>query len=188
MRSPTVSTDASAFNPFLYATVGDDRNGMELTVLSAFARQDVDPWDEAATLSRLPGATALQKLMSMLEALPGQMTLADRQAIAHRLLSLLPNPARRVSRNESETVPRKEAVTRQPDAGRTDGKALPSLAEKRWPHLSEGSLVIIYLALMFIGQWVYLNETATTDEGRATTTEARPAVAHGQSPAINQTP
>ena len=33
------------FDQFLYASGGDDANGMPLTVLSALARMDVDPWD-----------------------------------------------------------------------------------------------------------------------------------------------
>jgi hypothetical protein len=44
----------SAFNPFLYAKISDDPNGMVLTVQSAFSRLNVDPREEAAELSRRP--------------------------------------------------------------------------------------------------------------------------------------
>jgi hypothetical protein len=37
-----------------HASVGDDNNGMPLTALSTLARMDVDPWEEASKLTRLP--------------------------------------------------------------------------------------------------------------------------------------
>jgi hypothetical protein len=45
----------AVINRFLYASVGDDNNGMDLTLLSALARQNVDAWQKAAELSLLPG-------------------------------------------------------------------------------------------------------------------------------------
>jgi hypothetical protein len=35
------------FDEFLRASIGEDRNGTGLSVLSAFARLNVDPWQEA---------------------------------------------------------------------------------------------------------------------------------------------
>jgi hypothetical protein len=92
ISSAPTSSPTSAFNPFLYATVGDDKNGMALTVLSVFARQDVDTRQEAADLSRLSGETAIQRITSRLETIPGDPSLIDRAAIAQRLLALLPRP------------------------------------------------------------------------------------------------
>ena len=37
----------SGFGEFLGASIGEDQNGTGLTVLSAFARLNVDPWQEA---------------------------------------------------------------------------------------------------------------------------------------------
>ena len=37
----------SEFDDFLGALIGEDQNGTELTVLSAFARLNVDPWRES---------------------------------------------------------------------------------------------------------------------------------------------
>ena len=37
----------SEFNEFLFATVGEERIGVPLSVLSAFARLGLDPWVEA---------------------------------------------------------------------------------------------------------------------------------------------
>ena len=39
---------------FLFTPIGEEENGMVLNVMSAFARRNVDPWEEAARLSRLP--------------------------------------------------------------------------------------------------------------------------------------
>lgn len=64
---------------------------MLLTVLSALARQNVDPWQEAAELARLPGNTAIQRLASLIALLPDEpSTHRDPATIAARLISLLP--------------------------------------------------------------------------------------------------
>jgi hypothetical protein len=92
-----VTPDASVsffrpeFDDFLYAPIGADRNEMPLSVLSALARLDVDPWEEAAELSELPKDTATQRLASLIARLPGgQWAQADSRAIADRLIELLP--------------------------------------------------------------------------------------------------
>jgi hypothetical protein len=38
------------YNDFLFAPIGEQANGMQLSVLSALARMNVDPWEEAARL------------------------------------------------------------------------------------------------------------------------------------------
>jgi hypothetical protein len=89
--SGLVSSLGSEFDDFLLAPIGEDNNGMLLSVLSALARLDVDPWEEAATLARLPRDTATRKLASVIAALPdGPSTRPDSGTIAARLISLLP--------------------------------------------------------------------------------------------------
>jgi hypothetical protein len=84
-------TLGSEFDDFLLAPIGDDDNGMLLSVLSALARLDVDPWDEAAALARLPQDTAIRKLASLIAALPaGPSVRPDSATIAARLIPLLP--------------------------------------------------------------------------------------------------
>jgi hypothetical protein len=79
------------FDDFLYAPIGTERNEMPLSVLSALARLDVDPWEEAAALSELPTETATQRLASLIARLPGgRWTQADSRTIATRLIELLP--------------------------------------------------------------------------------------------------
>lgn len=78
------------FDEFLFASVGDDANGFPLTVLSALARLDVDPWEEAANLARLSRESATQRLAVQLAALPnGSAPRADSATIATRLIALL---------------------------------------------------------------------------------------------------
>ena len=70
----TPSASASQFDPefenFLFAPIGADRNGMLLSVLSALARLDIDPWQEAVQLAALPEETATRRLSSLIAALP----------------------------------------------------------------------------------------------------------------------
>jgi hypothetical protein len=83
----------SEFNEFLFAPIGEDRNGMLLTVVSALARLDLDPWQEATKLARLPGATATERLASLLATLPDRPSAhPDAGTMAARLIALLPGP------------------------------------------------------------------------------------------------
>jgi hypothetical protein len=101
-RNPVIEMARSAspaflgkeFDEFLQAPVGEDRNGMLLSVLSALARLDVDPWQEAAKLARLPGEAAARQLASLLATLPASLSARlDFGAIAARLVALLPREA-----------------------------------------------------------------------------------------------
>ena len=94
-RSASVSFLGSEFDDFLFAPIVQDRNGMPLSVLSALARLDLDPWQEAAKLARLPGETATERLGSLIAALPDAPSahLAS-GSIAARLIALLPRQAR----------------------------------------------------------------------------------------------
>ena len=69
MSAVTTARLGREYDKFLYASVGDDNNGMPLTVLSALARVDVDPWEEASKLTRLPPGSAATQLASLLGAL-----------------------------------------------------------------------------------------------------------------------
>ena len=67
---------------------------MFLSVLSALARLDLDPWREAASLSRMSTATATERLTSLLSATPGSRRGAPTPDTIKRLIGLLPKPAR----------------------------------------------------------------------------------------------
>jgi hypothetical protein len=90
---------------FLFATIGDEQNGMLLSVNSALARSGVDPWAEAEILARLPADTATQKLARLVAALPdGPAARPDSGTVAARLIALLPRHAGS-KRPEHPTVP-----------------------------------------------------------------------------------
>ena len=83
----------STFDSFLFAPIGDDGNGLPLSVVSAIARMDLDPWQEAATLAGLPADTAARKLATIFSVLPDQSLCGqDRETVAARLIALLPRP------------------------------------------------------------------------------------------------
>jgi hypothetical protein len=67
---------------------------MPLSVLSALARLDVDPWEEAAKLAQLPRTSAIERLVSLIAALPhGPAAHLDAGRASARLIALLPNRA-----------------------------------------------------------------------------------------------
>ena len=81
----------SEFDAFLYAAIGEDRNGMPLSVVSALARMDLDPWHEAAGLAAVSVETATGKLTSLLAALSDPILTGPSPGItAARLIALLP--------------------------------------------------------------------------------------------------
>jgi hypothetical protein len=94
-RSAAVSALGSEFNDFLFAPIGEDRNDVPLSVLSALARLGLDPWQEAAELAQLPPDTATQRLVASIAALSdGLSVYLEIRTIAARLIALLPHPAR----------------------------------------------------------------------------------------------
>jgi hypothetical protein len=108
--TPTASIPplGSEFNDFLFALVGEDRNGMPLSVVSVLARMDLDPWVEAANLADLTAETAARKLASWLDALSDPaLTPASPDTRAVRLIALLP---RRATPNSPPPLGRSGAV------------------------------------------------------------------------------
>lgn len=123
------------FDRFLYASVGDDHNGMPLTVLSALARMDVDPWEEASKLTKLPRASAVTQLTSLLGALrDGPVADLDPASIAAPLIALLPGTRVRVP-------PMLKAVT-------------PAAPTKHPAAVSTLLTVLTYVIFMVLGQWL----------------------------------
>ncbi len=84
-------TIGSDFDAFLFAQIGEERNGSMLSVISALARLDLDPWHEAEQLASLPGVTATERMSSLIAALPDASSAhRDSRTIAARLIALLP--------------------------------------------------------------------------------------------------
>ena len=80
-----------ALERFLFASVGEDRNGSIVTVLSALARLDLDPWEEAAELASSGSEAAVSRLGMLLSRCSDVPALATRNAeVARTLAPLLP--------------------------------------------------------------------------------------------------
>lgn len=93
MMTPAASVSffRPEFDDFLYAALNADKDEMPLSVLSALARLNVDPWEEAAELSELAKIPAAQRLASLIVQLPGgRWTDTESRTIADRLIELLP--------------------------------------------------------------------------------------------------
>ena len=59
-----------------------EKDDMPLSVLSALARLDLDPWKEGAELSELPSDRATQRFAALIVRLPGgPWTLAEAKGI-----------------------------------------------------------------------------------------------------------
>jgi hypothetical protein len=72
---------------------------MQLSVLSALARRNVDPWEEAARLAAMPKAIVGRTLVSTLDSVPGRgWNPSETEVIAARLVQLLPH------QGEDETI------------------------------------------------------------------------------------
>ena len=81
----------SDLNDFLFASIGEEQNGVTLSVVSALTRLGVDPWEEAARLTPLPKARAAETLAKLIARLPIRRTESlDDLVICRRLVELLP--------------------------------------------------------------------------------------------------
>src|SRR5437763_17029388 len=79
------------FDSFLFAPVGEEVDGVPLSVLSALSRLDLDPRVEAARLSHLTKETAADQLASMIARLSDRRwSLSQVREIAGRLIERLP--------------------------------------------------------------------------------------------------
>jgi len=95
MRSVSVMSLGPEFYEILYSPLGQDNEGVMLSVLSALARQDVDPWDEAARLASVPKEAVVKQLSVMLNAAPHRRSASpDAFHVTARLIALLPRHGR----------------------------------------------------------------------------------------------
>jgi hypothetical protein len=89
-QRPSVSNITSRYNHFLFATICEEANGMQLSVVSALARTDVDPWEEATRSAAMPKAIA-EALVSTLDRVLGKNSNpSEMKVVAARLVQLLP--------------------------------------------------------------------------------------------------
>ena len=141
---------------------------MLLSVLSALARMNLDPWDEAARLARLPRATATSYLTTLIAALPeGPVARTDPGALAERLIALLPR--RLASKGPS---PAAEAVS--------------GFSLNRRPLIGPLAVYLLLMLLLLLNQW--LTGRASQAAARASAAaSAQTSVASPRNPAPSST-
>jgi hypothetical protein len=139
----------SKFNEFLFASVGEEANGMTLNVMSAFSRLGMDPWHEAALLADLPKDKAIESLAPTIARFSeARWAQADTQAIATRLIAFLPRNGIIPSRSTAATGPPK-------------------------PNARMASLLIFLIAsAVFFTVAAVRHEASESDDGVATETSA----------------
>jgi hypothetical protein len=87
----------SQYDAFLFASLGET-DGMTLSVLSVLARQDVDPWQEAARLTQLSREQAINSLASKIwKSNSERWSPSEASLQAVRLIELLPSHSRPLS-------------------------------------------------------------------------------------------
>jgi len=77
--------------PFLQTSLWEERGDAPVSLLSALARLDLDPWQEAAALSRLPRELAARQLGDLLKRMANRPLAAEFDADCQRAVELLPN-------------------------------------------------------------------------------------------------
>jgi hypothetical protein len=104
-RTDAFALKNSSLNAFLFAEVGTELNGSQLTILSTLARLGADPWAEAARWATLPKAATIDSLSYSIAQMPlCAQALADARVTASRLILLLPSPNAMTQRMESATT------------------------------------------------------------------------------------
>jgi hypothetical protein len=171
------TTPGKEFEPFLHAVIEEDPQGPALTMLSALARCDLDPWEQAASLADLAPADAVVQLIALLRALPPGRRPPD-ALVAARLQALLPRPrppreAGRSLRMNSACQPARPKLP-EPEAG-------AQVATR-----SGFSYLLIYLvfvAILIGSEWLNASgealPPATADQAGAPLTAAPGRAARG---------
>lgn len=79
------------YDKFLQSSVGDDKRGAGVTVLSMMARLGIDPWREASKLAAMPKDSAHQRLDALLARFTDVPSwVPSRRDVGLRLLTFLP--------------------------------------------------------------------------------------------------
>lgn len=88
---PAYAPTLPEFDAFLFASVGEEVDGVPLSVLSALSRLGLDPRDEAARLAHLTKEAAADQLARMIARLYDQRwSVAEARRIAGGLIERLP--------------------------------------------------------------------------------------------------
>jgi hypothetical protein len=89
---PLTLSPTSTYDEFLFVSVCEEASGTPLSVLSALARMNVDPWEEAARLAAMPKEVAEKTLVSTFDLVSASIgKRSEAEAMAARLVRLLPH-------------------------------------------------------------------------------------------------
>lgn len=81
------------FEPFLFALIGEGQHGHPLSMISALAQSDIDPWLEATGLAKMSRELAKARLSRLIRALPDPLQSSRPiETIVEELVALLPRP------------------------------------------------------------------------------------------------
>ena len=145
--SPSVSYLTPQFDDFLFARIDEDSEATPLSVLSVLARLGVDPWEEAAKLSRLERVSAAKRLVEFIAATPGASSAyLSAKTVSDRLIDLLPSSA---------------GVTIQPSEERGVRALTKSRLLRSWPVVIAVILTVL-LIVMSLRTTVQANEPHVT--------------------------
>ena len=164
------------FEPFLHAVIHEDPHQPALTVLSALARRDLDPWDEAASLADLDPAAAIVKLIALLKSLPPGQRPPD-FTVAARLQALLP----RTRTVDAAAVPANMKTAWQPARQRLPTGPAAVEVEPR-SNLSYLLVYLVFVAILIGSEW--LNASGEALPATAADHSAASAAASGAAPVV----
>jgi hypothetical protein len=60
----------SRYDEFLFAELGQQANGMPMSMASGLTRLELDPWEEASRLAALPASTAVTAVTALIGRIP----------------------------------------------------------------------------------------------------------------------
>jgi hypothetical protein len=124
----------SEFDAFLFAPLGEDRNGLPLSVISLLARINLDPWQEAGDLATLPAEAAASRLAVSLETLTDpKFRQANSRMVVLSLLALLPH--------------------RTPGTVQVPGAGIPAVAPADF-RARIGAVIVIMSAIALLGSQI----------------------------------
>jgi len=116
----------SEFNDFLFAEIGTSENGMALSTVSALTQLGVDPWEEAAQLSKLSRGGAAQRMTQSLSRLASARAASP--DIAKTAMELVQRLPAFQSRNAARLAP-------------------PDRSQRSWSRAVTAALAIGFVAL-----------------------------------------
>lgn len=143
----SISSMDIEFEEFLFALIGEQQNGMPVSMFSALARLDMDPWREAKRLSELPKERAIQALRGSIDGLADlQWAKIDAGGIAARLIRLLPSHGGQARARASDDAVMRPGRTAQPNLSAAVLQKVTNLPAGVWLVVGVVAMVLMYIS------------------------------------------